>query len=211
MISIVGCDHDHQRKAQSCGGQGLEAFEREKRQFVEAIERVIVEIRPALVGEEINQGPDSFAADLARKHGCDYVNVDMSEPRRREVGIPRSYSDNRGGHSEEELARWDRMREEFMVDESIRNLNGRNALVICGRLHQNNLAQWFRDRGHEVRVVNISAEPWYSPTPTVTTNLIGSSPCETGNRSSSAKENMPRLPQNSPLSTARATTIAAIN
>ena len=68
MISIVGCDHGHQRKEQSCGGQGLEAFEREqKRQFVETIERVIVEILPALVGEEINQGADSFAADLARK------------------------------------------------------------------------------------------------------------------------------------------------
>ena len=61
MISIVGCDHGHQRKAQSCGGQGLEAFEREqKRQFVEAIERVIVEIRPALVGEEINLGRGHF-------------------------------------------------------------------------------------------------------------------------------------------------------
>jgi hypothetical protein len=45
MISIVGCDHGHQRKAQSCGGQGLEAFEREqKRQFVEAIEKIIVRL-----------------------------------------------------------------------------------------------------------------------------------------------------------------------
>lgn len=163
MISILGCDHGHQRKAQSCGGQGLEAFEREqKHHFVEAIERIIVEIRPALVGEEINQGADTFAADSARKHGCDYLNVDMSEPQRRQAAIPRSYSDNRTGHSEEELARWDRMREEFMVDATIRNLNGRNVLVICGRLHQNNLAQLFRDRGHEVRVVDISAEPWYS-------------------------------------------------
>ena len=106
-----------------------------------------------------------------------------------------------------------------MVDETIRNLNGRNALVICGRLHQNNLAQWFRDRGHEVRVVKSPPSPGtpstgyrtISPTPTATTNLIGSSPCETGNRSSSANENMPRLPQNSRLPTARATTIAAIN
>ena len=172
MISIVGCDHAHQRKAQSCGGQGVEescggqgveAFERDqKRHFVEVIEPIIVEISPGFVGEEINQGADTFAADLAQKHGCEYANVDMSEPRRREAGIPRSYSDNREGHTQEELATWDRMREEFMVDETIRTLNGRNALVICGRLHQNNLAQLFRDRGHEVRVVNISADPWYS-------------------------------------------------
>jgi hypothetical protein len=163
MISIVGCDHAHQRKAQSCWGQGVEAFEREqKRNFVETIERIIVEIRPAFVGEEINQGADTFAADLAHKHNCDYANIDMSEPRRREAGIPRSYSDDRGGHSAEELATWDRMREEFMVDETLRNLNNRHALVICGRLHQNNLAQLFRDRGQEVRVVDISAEPWYS-------------------------------------------------
>jgi hypothetical protein len=35
-----------------------------------AVERIVVEIHPALVGEEINQGADTFAADLARKHGC---------------------------------------------------------------------------------------------------------------------------------------------
>jgi len=163
MISIVGCDHGHQRKPQSHWGLGIEAFERgQKHNFVEAIARIIVEIGPALVGEEINQGEDTFAAELARKHGCNYANIDMSEPQRREAGIPCSYSDNRDGHSEEELARWDRMREEFMADETIRNLNNRNALVICGRLHQNNLAQLFRDRGHDVRIVNISAEPWYS-------------------------------------------------
>jgi uncharacterized UPF0146 family protein len=163
MISIVGCDHGHQRRAQSCGGYGVEAFEREQKgKFVEAIERIVVEIRPTLVGEEINQGADTFAAELARKHGCDYTNIDMSEPQRREAGIPRSYSDDRGGHSEEELARWDRVREEFMVEQTIRNLNDGNALLICGRLHQNNLAQMFRERGHDVRVVDLSAEPWYS-------------------------------------------------
>ncbi len=163
MISIVGCDHAHQRKAQSCGGHGVEAFEREQKgKFVEAIERIVVEIGPALVGEEINQGADTFAADLAGKHDCDYVNIDMSEPRRRDAGIPRSYSDDRSGHNEEELARWDRMREEFMVEQTICNLNNRNALVICGRLHQNNLARMFRERGQEVRVVDLSAEPWYS-------------------------------------------------
>jgi hypothetical protein len=163
MISIVGCDHGHQRKTQSCGGQGVEAFEREQKgKFVEAIERIVVEIHPALVGEEINQGADTFATELARKHGCNYVNIDMSEPRRREAGIPRSYSDDRGGHSAEELVRWDRMREEFMVEQTVHNLNDRNALVICGRLHQNNLAQIFRERGQDVRVVDLSAEPWYS-------------------------------------------------
>jgi hypothetical protein len=163
MISIVGCDHGHQRKTQSCGGQGLEAFEREqKRNFVEAIEKIVVEISPGFVGEEINQGADTFAADLAREHKCEYANIDMPEPRRREASIPRSYSDNRRGHSDEELAKWDKMREEFMVDETIRNLKSRNALVICGRLHQDNLAQLFRDRGHDVRVVNISTEAWYS-------------------------------------------------
>jgi hypothetical protein len=163
MIFIIGCDHGHQRRAQSCGGYGVEAFEREQKgNFVEAVERIVVEIRPALVGEEINHGADTFAAELARKHGCNYVNIDMSEPQRREAGIPRSYSDDRGGHSAEELARWDRMREEFMVEQTVHNLNDGNALVICGRLHQKNLAQIFRERGQDVRVVDLSTEPWYS-------------------------------------------------
>ena len=34
MISIVGCDHAHQRKAQSCWGQGVEAFEREQKRQI---------------------------------------------------------------------------------------------------------------------------------------------------------------------------------
>ena len=32
---------------------------------------MIVDIRPGFVGEEINQGADTFAADLARKHECE--------------------------------------------------------------------------------------------------------------------------------------------
>ena len=50
MISIVSCDHGHQPKTQSCWGQVVEAFEKEqKRHFVEAIDKIIVEIGPSLV------------------------------------------------------------------------------------------------------------------------------------------------------------------
>ena len=65
MIFIIGCDHGHQRKAQSCGGYGIEAFEREqKAKFVEAVEKAVQNNQPALIGEEIEQNADTCPASV---------------------------------------------------------------------------------------------------------------------------------------------------
>ncbi len=112
MIFIVGCDHKHQRRQQSCGGDGIEAFEREqKNNFAEFVGRLTNENKVALIAEEINQGEDTFARDIASSRNCRYVNIDMSEQQRRTAGIPRSYSDNREGHTQEEIEKWDASRE----------------------------------------------------------------------------------------------------
>jgi|ERR1017187_1921790 hypothetical protein len=93
MITIIGCDHIHQLKGQRCyGDERLVAFEAgQKRRFSGKIAQEQEQRRATLICEEIEQGCDTFARDLAQRWGR-YANVDMPVEERERRGIPQGYS-----------------------------------------------------------------------------------------------------------------------
>ena len=94
MVTIIGCDHIHQRKGQRCfGDPRLVAFEADqKRRFAEVIADH-QELRGAtLICEEIERDCDTFARDLAGRQNARYANVDMPVAERARRGIPEGYS-----------------------------------------------------------------------------------------------------------------------
>jgi hypothetical protein len=160
MVTIIGCDHMHQRKWQRCfGDERLVAFEADqKKRFYEFIFDQRRVRQATLICEEIEQGCDSFAKDLAESQGVAYANVDMPVEERQRRGIPLNYSDDGAPYAAEQIARWHSEREHFMV-ETVRaaQQNGRQpTLLICGRLHRERIAEILRNRGTDVQVIDLA-------------------------------------------------------
>ena len=164
MVTIIGCDHIHQRKGQRCFGDlRLVAFEADqKRRFNEVIAEQ-QELRHAtLICEEIDHGCDTFARDLAGSRNARYANVDMPVAERGIRGIPEGYSAK--PYPLQQIERWHSEREQFMVEHLLGEQQDRcePTLLICGRLHGERLAALLRDRGIEVEVTDLAHYGWFS-------------------------------------------------
>lgn len=164
MVTIIGCDHIHQRKGQRCfGDPRLVAFEADqKRRFAEVIADH-QELRGAtLICEEIERDCDTFARDLAGRQNARYANVDMPVAERARRGIPEGYSAL--PYPPEQIERWHSEREQFMVEQLFREQQDRcePTLLICGRLHREPLAALLRNRDVEAEVIDLADYEWFS-------------------------------------------------
>jgi len=166
MVTIIGCDHIHQRKGQRCfGDERLLAFEADQKgRFNEFISQQQQLRNATLICEEIEHGCDSFAKDLAESRGAIYANIDMPLEERDRRGVPLNYSDDDAPYTPEQIERWHFEREHFMVECVVaRQQNVREStLVICGRLHRNRVAEILRNHGINVEVMDLAECDWFS-------------------------------------------------
>lgn len=165
MVYIVGCEHHYQRKIKQCfGGPDIEAFERRhKDYFYRFLEAQIREHGICFVGEEIGQGEETLPGDLAQLGGCGYANIDMPLEERERRGIPHNYSVDGAPYSAADIDAWHRIREIWMVRRTLERAGEcQSILVVCGRCHQNRLADLFREEGCAAQVIDLASFPWYS-------------------------------------------------
>jgi hypothetical protein len=166
MVTIIGCDHIHQRKGQRCfGDERLVAFEvDQKRRFNEFITQQQELRRATLICEEIDHGCDSFAKDLAESRGATYANVDMPVEERERRGFPRNYSDHGAPYTPEQIETWHSEREQFIVERLLAEQQNVSepSLLICGRFHRERIATILRSRGIDVEVIDLADCNWFS-------------------------------------------------
>jgi hypothetical protein len=165
MITIIGCDHIHQRKGQRCyGDERLVGFEADqKRRFNETIAQEQEQRSVTLICEEIEQGCDTFARDLAHRRGR-YANVDMPVEERERRGIPQGYSVPGALYTPMQVDEWHCEREQFMVERLMAEQQDKNeaTLFICGRLHGDRLAAILRTGGLDAEVIDLADQEWFS-------------------------------------------------
>src|SRR5271157_5606141 len=135
MVTIIGCDHIHQRKGQRCyGDERLVAFEADQKQRFNEVITQQQELRCAtLICEEIEHGCDAFARDLAERRDARYANVDMPVAEREIRGIPPGYAEPGAAYAPEQIERWHSIREQFMVQRLLaeQQEKGEPTLFIC--------------------------------------------------------------------------------
>ncbi|MGC1415205.1 MAG: hypothetical protein WA817_07985 [Candidatus Acidiferrum sp.] len=76
------------------------------------------------------------------------------------MSIPHDYI--HGNYDAEKKNRWNRHREEFMVDRIGESIGvARNLAVVCGLNHLEPIRQLLTDRGLVAQPVDYKAQPWY--------------------------------------------------
>lgn len=166
VVNIVGCTHHHQRQADQIltDDQRSKAFERnQKRRFRRVLVEIATKAKPQLIAEEIEADADTIPRALATELQSRYANIDMHSDERLRRGIPRGYADRGSLFDPQQIDRWHRVREQFMLESFLAAADGlKNAMVVCGYFHAPRLAELLHSHGHETVVTNIAEMDWFS-------------------------------------------------
>ena len=113
------------------------------------------------VGEEASHDCETIAHQVCGT-SVEYANIDMTKEQRLQLGIPVGY--NERDFKPEQKRKWNREREEFMVDRiefNVQKYSVANAIVICGGGHSVELEALLSKAGYEVDREELQDQGWY--------------------------------------------------
>jgi hypothetical protein len=163
-ILILGLNHQIQRRViTSWGSDGKpQAFEKDQKdRFTELLREILHKYQIEFVGEETRPGEESLTEWVCKEQNCRYANVEMTPEERTRRKILPGYNEN-PDFTDEEKARGNDERENYMMDEILKQAQGaQNSLVICGRMHSDLFAERFRSLGHAIEIDDLQNKNWY--------------------------------------------------
>lgn len=163
-IVMLGVNHQIQgRKVCSASTDGsAERFETDqKERFTQLVRDLIQEHGIGFVAEEARWGDESLAERLCNEQNCQYANIEMTGEERAKRKIEPGYNEN-PEVSPEEKARGNKEREDYMAEQILTTAEGiENVLVVCGRMHSDQLADRLRSSGHAVEFDDLLKQGWY--------------------------------------------------
>ena len=185
-VYILGINHKLQiSEVLSFGAELMQVEQAQKREFKELLESLVKDFQIQFLGEEMEIESlwkerceflknlatevgkpvpglakfETVAAQIARNIGCDYAEIDMTLQERNRRGIPRNYTEEA---SMEEKERWNQVREEHMIEKTLRLARKfSNILIVCGSDHVDRLGMHFQQLGHVIVTRYVRDEPWY--------------------------------------------------
>lgn len=162
MIYVVGCNHGIQPSdPDPVFGDAAEAAD-QKAHFACLIERIITGSGIEFIGEEWGLTRPSVSQNLANRHEKAWANINTSLDDLDHMGIPQDYV--HGPYSQAEKDRWNRQREEFMLERIEENRkSAQNILVVCGFIHLVPLGESVKRISNGVRLVDYRELDWYRP------------------------------------------------
>jgi len=156
-VTLIGLDHDLQWRDPTGDLQIL-------------LEDLIRNSHVDLIAEEAYRLPTTVAQRLACRQGMPWVDIDMNEEERQRAGI---YEESKKGSVApliedgqtvgvvgRYLNQVEEVRENYWVSRILAQKVG-SALVVCGSLHLDPLANKLRQRGCTVRRVEVWKCDWY--------------------------------------------------
>lgn len=163
-IHILGINHQVQpADIRSWGSNGLpQKFEQEqKERYAALVETLIAKTGAQIVVEETQHGLDTVTKRVCDRVKCRPANIEMPPAERTARGIPAAYNEN-PDTAPDDRERWNREREEYMVTKAMAEAgDAESAIVICGRMHVQALAERFSEAGHTVETTDLQDQPWY--------------------------------------------------
>ena len=163
-IHILGINHQVQPadiRSWSSNGS-LQKFEQEQKdRYAELVEKLIAKTGAQIVAEETQHGLDTVTKRVCDRVKCRPANIEMPPDERATRGIPAGYNENPDTPSLDR-ERWNREREEYMAAKAMTEAGeAESAIVICGRMHVQPLAEKFSKAGHGVETSDLQDQPWY--------------------------------------------------
>ncbi len=153
MITIIGIDHEYQNDDEDLAPD----IAADQKRYVDQLRRTIRSTAATVVGEEtFPDDSHSLAKKLAEELGATHVVVDMNPAERVQHGIPERYSDYDTRCTREEIERYHRLREQFMVNRLLQAQAGeQDSVLVCGSFHTYRLAELFWKRGYESDAITL--------------------------------------------------------
>ena len=164
-ILLMSVNHQIQPssiKSMSTDGS-VEAFERgQKESFGQMLQTKVREHCIRFIGEEARHGEETIAQKVCDLESCHYANIDMTPVERELRNIPPGYADEGSNLSEAEINRCHREREEYMCTKAVAEAGDLDSiLIICGRIHAEEIAAELGRLGHIVETVDLRSQSWY--------------------------------------------------
>ncbi len=153
MINIVGIAHEYQNN----DGDLASDVAADQKRYVELLRNTVRSTGATIIGEEaFPDGSHSLAKKVAKELSVAYLVVEMNPAERVQHGIPERYSDYDTRCTREEIERYHRRREAFMVNRLLEAQAGEgNSVLVCGSFHTYRLAALLWKRGHESDAITL--------------------------------------------------------